>query len=165
MTYVSYAQNMLNAHQQGVPLGAAAKAAIMQALGDAAMAPDKQTEGRRRAPPRKRANASAVRAGADQPSPPKRRRRAAPKRRQAGAGARAPASADAHKWAVPRAVSKQVVPNVVHQRSALAKRAVVSGYIRSGLAALGVIPFDSPPQCYRLATSTKGLSGGAGRAN
>jgi hypothetical protein len=87
----SFAQNTLSAHQQGVPLGEAAKAAILPALGDAAMALDKQIGGRRHAPPRKRANTSAVGAGMDQPSPPKRRRRAAPKRRQVGGGTKPPA--------------------------------------------------------------------------
>ena len=87
----SFAQNTLSAHQQGVPFGEAAKAAILPAIGDAAMALDKQIGGRRRAPPRKRTITSAMGAGMDQPSPPKRRRRAAPKRRQVGAGTKAPA--------------------------------------------------------------------------
>jgi len=88
----SFAQNTLSAHQQGVPLGEAAKAAILPALGDAAIALDKsQSGGRRRAPPRKRANTNAVGAGIGQPTPPKRRRRAAPNRRQTGCGTKAPA--------------------------------------------------------------------------
>ena len=89
----SFAQNTLSAHQQGVPLGEAAKAAILPAIGDAARKAFgmSQAGGRRRAAPRKRASAAMTGCGADQPSAPKRRKRAAPKRRQTGSGNRPPA--------------------------------------------------------------------------
>jgi hypothetical protein len=85
----SFAKNTLSAHQQGVPLDEAAKAALLPALGDAASAAFgvPQSGGKRRSPPRKRTAAVAIGGGADPSSPPKRRKRTAPKRRrQAGAG-------------------------------------------------------------------------------
>ena len=89
----SFASNTLRAHQQGVPLGDAAKAALIPALGDAARsavgAP--QVGGKRRRAARKRANASStVGGGAGAAQPPAKRRKRAPrsKKRQAGAGNR-----------------------------------------------------------------------------
>jgi hypothetical protein len=162
----SFAQNTLSAHQQGVPLGEAAKAAILLALGDAAMVLDKQQSGgTRRAPSRKRANTNVVGAGIDQPSQPKRRWRAAHKRRQTGTGTEPPAKS--RRKQTGGAMRRKQTGGA--KRRAPAKRTAQKGgrkrYIRSEVAVLSAKPFASPAQCYHSVTSSKGLKDGAGRIN
>ena len=91
----SFASNTLRAHQQGVPLGEAAKAAILPALGDAARslmrAP--QTGGKRKRASRKRSLAVSVSGGTNAMLgggvlPAKRRKRTPSKKRQVGSGKR-----------------------------------------------------------------------------
>ena len=85
----SFAKNTLSAYQQGVPLGEAAKAAILPAVSDAARSAFgvPQTGGRRRVGARKRTSAVAIGGGAEQPLPSKRRKRPTRKRSsQVGTG-------------------------------------------------------------------------------
>jgi hypothetical protein len=91
----SFATNTLRAQQQGVPLGEAAKAAILPALSEAARSAVGQAGGQRRRAAKQRGGkrraakkrGAGTVAGAEQQPPAKRRKRAAnPRKRQTGSG-------------------------------------------------------------------------------
>jgi hypothetical protein len=160
---VSYAQNMLNAQQRAFLWAKRPRQPSCQHL---ATLPWHFTNRLEAEGARHLANAQTqVRSAPAQTS--HRHLRDAGARHQGGArfvlALRHRQSAGAHKQVVPSAASRLVVPNAVHQRSALAKKVAVSGDIRSAVAALDVRPFDSSTRCYRLATSSKELSDGTGR--
>jgi hypothetical protein len=93
----SFAANTLRAQQQGVPLGEAAKAAILPAIGEVARSAVGQAGGQRRRAAKQRGGkrraakkrGAGTVAGTEQQPPAKRRKRASkPRKRQTGSGKR-----------------------------------------------------------------------------
>ena len=135
----SFAANTLRAQQQGVPLGEAAKAALLPAIGEAARSAVGQAGGKRRAAARKtggkRGAAKKRGAGtafaAEQQPPAKRRKRTSkPRKRQIGCGKRrAPAkkSTQKQRGGAKKRVYKKKQPGAGKKQRSAPKKKQIGG--------------------------------------